>query len=64
MIENNLLKLDEVEVIMPKADSEAALKGAPRSIKEAISGRGATGRTLPWSSTTRPSGSPTRQETG
>ncbi len=37
------LKLDEVEVVMPKADDEAALKGAPRSIKEAISGKGASG---------------------
>ena len=37
------LKLDEVEVVMPKADGEAALKSAPRSIKEAISGKGASG---------------------
>jgi len=37
------LMLDEVEVIVPQADGEAALKGAPRSIKEAISGRGASG---------------------
>jgi len=37
------LKLDDVETVMPKADGEAALKGAPRSIKEAISGKGASG---------------------
>jgi Fe-S cluster assembly protein SufD len=37
------LKLDEVETVSPKADGEAALKGAPRSIKEAISGKGASG---------------------
>jgi Fe-S cluster assembly protein SufD len=37
------LKLDEVDVIMPKADGAAALKGAPRSIKEAIAGKGASG---------------------
>jgi Fe-S cluster assembly protein SufD len=37
------LKLDEVETLVPKADGEAALKGAPRSIKEAISGKGASG---------------------
>jgi Fe-S cluster assembly protein SufD len=37
------LKMDEVEVVMPRADGEAALKGAPRSIKEAISGKGASG---------------------
>jgi Fe-S cluster assembly protein SufD len=37
------LKLDEVETVMPKADGAAALKGAPRSIKEAISGKGASG---------------------
>jgi len=37
------LKLDEVEVVMPRADGAAALKRAPRSIKEAISGKGASG---------------------
>ena len=37
------LKLDEVEVVMPRADGTAALRGAPRSIKEAISGKGASG---------------------
>jgi Fe-S cluster assembly protein SufD len=37
------LKLDEVEAVMPRADSEAALRGAPRSIREAISGKGASG---------------------
>ena len=37
------LKLDEVEVVMSKADAEAALKGAPRSIREAITGKGASG---------------------
>ncbi len=37
------LKLDEVEVVMPQADGEAALKGAPRSIREAISGKNASG---------------------
>jgi Fe-S cluster assembly protein SufD len=37
------LKLDEVETVLPKADGAAALKGAPRSIKEAISGKGASG---------------------
>jgi len=37
------LKLAEVETVLPKADGEAALKGAPRSIKEAISGKGASG---------------------
>ncbi len=37
------LKLDEIETIMPTADGAAALRGAPRSIKEAISGKGASG---------------------
>ena len=37
------LKLAEIETVMPKATGEAALKGAPRSIKEAISGKGASG---------------------
>ena len=37
------LKLGEVEVVMPWRDGEAALRGAPRSIKEAISGKGASG---------------------
>jgi Fe-S cluster assembly protein SufD len=37
------LKLDEVEAVMPRADGEVALKGAPRSIKEAITGKGASG---------------------
>jgi Fe-S cluster assembly protein SufD len=37
------LKLTEIETVMPKADGEAALKGAPRSIKEAIAGKGASG---------------------
>ena len=37
------LKLDEVEVVMPRSDGAAALKGAPRSIREAISGKSASG---------------------
>ena len=37
------LNLNEVETVLPKADGAAALKGAPRSIKEAISGKGASG---------------------
>jgi Fe-S cluster assembly protein SufD len=37
------LKLDEVEAVMPNADGDAALRSAPRSIKEAISGKGASG---------------------
>ena len=37
------LKLNEVQSVMPEADGGAALKGAPRSIKEAISGKGAAG---------------------
>ncbi len=37
------LKLDEVEAVMPKANGEAALRGIPRSIKEAIAGKGAAG---------------------
>ena len=40
------LKLDEVEVVMPRADGAAALKRAPRSIKEAISGKGASGSVI------------------
>jgi Fe-S cluster assembly protein SufD len=37
------LKWDEVEVVGPQVSGAAALKGAPRSIKEAISGKGASG---------------------
>ena len=40
-----VLKLAEVDVVMPAADAAgaAALRGAPRSIKDAISGKGASG---------------------
>jgi Fe-S cluster assembly protein SufD len=37
------LKLNEVETVIPGADGAATLKGAPRSIQEAISGKGASG---------------------
>jgi Fe-S cluster assembly protein SufD len=37
------LQMAAFETVMPKADGEAALKGAPRSIKEAIAGKGASG---------------------
>jgi Fe-S cluster assembly protein SufD len=37
------LKLNEVEVVVPAANGKAALRGAPRSIKDAISGKGAAG---------------------
>jgi Fe-S cluster assembly protein SufD len=37
------LKLNEVEVVMPAADGKSALRGAPKSIKDAMSGKGASG---------------------
>jgi Fe-S cluster assembly protein SufD len=37
------LKLDEIETVLPQADRATALKGAPRSIKDAIAGKGASG---------------------
>ncbi len=37
------LKLNEVEVVMPEADGKSALRGAPKSIKDAMSGKGASG---------------------
>ena len=37
------LKLDEVEAVMPPADGKSALRSAPKSVKEAVSGKGASG---------------------
>ncbi len=37
------LKLNDVETVMPKGEGEAALRGAPRSIKDAVSSKGASG---------------------
>ena len=38
------LKLNEVEVVMPKADGDSGpARARPASIKEAISGKGASG---------------------
>src|SRR5512135_1224944 len=37
------LKLSEVETLTSPFDGKSALRGAPKSIKEAISGKGASG---------------------
>ena len=37
------LKLNEVETVMSQADGKSALRGAPKSIKDAMSGKGASG---------------------
>lgn len=37
------LKLNEVEVLTPAFDGKSALRGAPKSIKDAVSGKGASG---------------------
>jgi len=37
------LKLNEVEVLTPAYDGQSALRGAPKSIKDAVSGKGASG---------------------